>query len=94
MPIGHFLLWPKGDQSVYTHAMCSLLLAVRALIVDLRTEPDIPISDSNNNASCLLAGNEVEIVCENYAFPVGTVMFVKDSQVIETENDPRCVFRV
>ena len=74
--------------------MWSLLLAVRALILDLSTEPDSPIPDSNNNASCLLAGSEVKIVCENYAFPVGTVVFEKDSKVIETENDPRCVSRV
>ena len=72
--------------------MLSLLLTVRALIVGLRTEPDNPIPDSTNNASCLLAGSEVKIVCENYAFPVGTVMFEKDS--IEIEDDPRCVSRV
>ena len=60
--------------------------------MDLRTEPDNPIPDSTNNASCLLAGSEVKIVCENYAFPVGTVMFEKDSNdIVVTEDDPRCV---
>jgi hypothetical protein len=59
---------------------------VRALILDLRSEPDSPIPGSDNNAGCLLAGSEVKIVCENIAFPVGTVMFVKDSTEIVTDE--------
>ena len=72
--------------------MWSLLLTVRALIVDLRTDPDSPIPGSTNNARCLLADSEVKIVCENYAFPVGTVVFEKDS--VEVTTDDRYVSRV
>ena len=61
---------------------CGLLLTVRALIKDLRSEPD-------NDEGCLLAGSEVKIVCESIAFPVGTVEFIKDSTPVEL-ND-RCV---
>ena len=71
----------------FQYCLCSLL-TVRALILDLRSEPDSPIPGSNNTG-CLLAGSEVKIVCENIAFPVGTVVFEKDSTEIVT--DERCV---
>ena len=72
----------------FQYGLCSLF-TVRALILDLRSEPDSPIPGSDNNAGCLLAGSEVKIVCENIAFPVGTVVFEKDST--EIVADERCV---
>ena len=77
---------------IYIHVLLSiwsLLLPVRALILDLRSEPESPIPGSDNNAGCLLAGSEVKIVCENIAFPVSTVVFEKDSS--EIVPDERCV---
>ena len=79
----------------YIHVLLpilSLLLTVRALILDLRSEPDSPIPGSDNNAGCLLADSEVKIVCENIAFPVGTVVFEKDStDIVLTDSNTRCV---
>ena len=75
----------------YAHATSGLCHpTVRALILDLHSEPDNPIPGSD--ASCLLAGSEVKIVCENIAFPVGTVVFQKDAvDVVLTNSTARCV---
>ena len=45
------------------------LLTVRALVTDLRSEPNSPIPDTDSG--CLPPGSNVEIVCENIALPVG-----------------------
>ena len=66
-------------------------LAVRALITGLRSEPDSPIPDTNTG--CLLADDDVEIVCDHVSYPVGTVMFFKDGDDVYLSTD-RYVYNV
>ena len=66
-------------------------LAVSALITDLRSEPDSPIPDTNNG--CLLADDDVEIVCDHVSYPVGTVRFFKDGDDVDLSTD-RYVYNV
>ena len=47
-----------------------LLLTVQARITNFSPVPNL--------GNCLEAGSDVDIVCENTAFPVGTVEFTKD----------------
>ena len=46
------------------------MLTVHARITNFSPVPNL--------GNCLKAGSEVDIVCENMAFPVGTVEFTKD----------------
>ena len=57
------------------------LLAVRALITSLRSEPDSPTPGTNTG--CLLAGDDVEIVCDHTSYPVGTIKFLKDGDDVD-----------
>ena len=57
---------------------------MRADITDIRV---IPIE--NMNARCLSASG-IQIFCDNVAFPVATVEFLKDG--IPITPDGRCVF--
>ena len=63
------------------------LLTVRALVTDLRSEPNSPIPDTDSG--CLPAGSNVEIVCENIALPVGRVDFFKDGNIVNTTTNDR-----
>ena len=56
------------------------VLTVRADIVELRSEPFLPIAGSSD--VCLLAGDTVEIVCSHISYPVATVQFRKDGTEI------------
>ena len=62
--------------------------AVQADIKILRTEPNSPIEGTDT--SCLSAGSTVKIICENVAYPVATVEFVKDGTAIDTSINDRC----
>ena len=62
---------------------------VRADITGIRTVPDSPIEGTDTG--CLSAGKDVDIVCDNMAFPVATVLFFKDGTEIDVEADERCV---
>ena len=62
---------------------------VRADITGIRTVPDSPIEGTDTR--CLSAGKDVDIVCDNLAFPVATVLFFKDGTEIVVEADERCV---
>ena len=64
-----------------TELPVSLLLTVRARITNFIPDPNL--------GNCLEAGSEVDIVCENIAFPVGRVEFVKDGTVVDSTD--RCV---
>ena len=66
-------------------------LAVRAFITGLRSEPDSPIPDTNTG--CLLAGDDVEIVCDHVSYPVGTVKFFKDGVDVDLSSH-RYVYNV
>ena len=63
------------------------LLTVRALVTDLRSEPNSPIPDTDSG--CLLAEDNVEIVCENVALPIGRVDFFKDGNIVNTTTNDR-----
>ena len=58
------------------------MFSVRARITNFSPVPSY-------DTGCLVAGSEVDIVCENIAFPVGRVEFVKDGSVVESTD--RCV---
>ena len=53
-----------------TELPVSLLLTVHARITNFSPVPDL--------GDCLKTGSDVDIVCENIAFPVGRVEFTKD----------------
>ena len=81
---------------VYMHAILAtisvtmhLCPTVRADITGIRTVPDSPIEGTDTR--CLSAGKDVDIVCDNLAFPVATVLFFKDGTEIDVEADERCV---
>ena len=65
-----------------TELPVSLLLTVRARITNFSPDPNL--------GNCLEAGSEVDIVCENIAFPVGRVEFVKDGSPVDLSTE-RCV---
>ena len=57
--------------------------------MDLRTEPHSPIEGTDTG--CLSAGSNVKIICQNVAYPVATVEFLKDGTTIDVGADDRCV---
>ena len=62
-----------------------LLLTVRARITNFSPVPNL--------GDCLVAGSDVDLVCENIAFPVGRVTFTKD--LVDISDDRYicvCVF--
>ena len=71
----HVCTWSRVCK---TELPVSLLVTVRARITN------VPYL-----GNCLKAGSDVDIVCENIAFPVGTVEFTRD--VVEISDD-RCVY--
>ena len=60
---------------------------VRADITNLRTDPDSPIEDTDTG--CLSADSTATIICDNTAFPVATVVFLKDGVVIDADAEDR-----
>ena len=63
-------------------------LSVRAGITDIRTDPDHPIEGMN--ARCLSASG-IQIFCDNVAFPVATVEFLKDGAQVIPDGRYVCV---
>ena len=69
------------------HLQSPLPCTVRADITDLRTDPDSPIEDTDTG--CLSADSTAMIICDNTAFPVATVVFLKDGVVIDADAEDR-----
>ena len=63
----------------------SLLVTVRADITGLRSDPDSPIPGTDTG--CLSADTTVKIICDNIAFPVADVEFLRDGTVIDAGAD-------
>ena len=61
---------------------------MRADITDIRTDPDNAIE--NMNAKCLSASG-IHIFCDNVAFPVATVEFLKDGISVIPDGRYVCV---
>ena len=73
------------------HVLICMFLypVVRAKIFDVRTEPSSPIEGTD--LFCLADGMSVNIICQNYGFPVAIVEFTKDSILVDPELDDRYV---
>ena len=73
-------------QEVWTASTISPLpYTVRADITDLRTDPDSPIEGTDTG--CLSAGSTAMIICDNTAFPIATVEFLNNGELIDPNVD-------
>ena len=60
---------------------------VHADITDLRTDADSPIEGTDTG--CLNASSTAMIICDNTAFPIATVEFLKNGVVIDADAEDR-----